>query len=67
MWETSAWAQAWCPRCPVGRTLNYRGDMVAIRIHPQGTVHNGLEAIRARAREPPATRTRIPGRAGAPA
>jgi hypothetical protein len=52
MWETRARAQAWCPRCRFGRTLNYRGDVVATEIHPQATVHNRLKAIRARAANP---------------
>ena len=56
MWETRARAQAWCPRCRFGRTLNFRGDMVATEIHLQATVHNMLKAIRARAREPRAAR-----------
>jgi transposase len=33
-----------------GRTLNYRGDMVATEIHLWAAVHNMLKAIRARAR-----------------
>ncbi len=44
MWETSQ-ARARCPRCRFGRTLNYRGDMVATEIHLQATVHNMLKAI----------------------
>jgi hypothetical protein len=56
MWETSTGAQTWCPCCRFGRTLNFRGDMVATEIHLQATVHNMLKAIRARAREPRAAR-----------
>ena len=56
MWETSARAQAWCPRCRFGRTRNYRGDVVATEIHLHATVHNMLKAIRALAREPRAAR-----------
>jgi hypothetical protein len=52
MWEASAGAQAWCPRCRFGRTLNFRGDMVATEIHLQATVHNMLKAIRARPANP---------------
>ena len=33
-----------------GRTLHYRGDMVATEIHLWAAVHNTLKAIRARAR-----------------
>ena len=33
-----------------GRTLHYRGDMVATEIHLWAAVHNMLKAIRARAR-----------------
>jgi hypothetical protein len=44
VWETSQ-ARAWCPRCRFGRTLNYRGDIVATEIHLQATVHNMLKAI----------------------
>jgi transposase len=33
-----------------GRTLHYRGNMVATEIHLQAAVHNMLKAIRARAR-----------------
>ena len=40
-----------------GRTLNYRGDMVATEIHLQAAVHNILKAIRARA-----CREQTPGR-----
>jgi transposase len=48
-----------------GRTLNYRGTMVATEIHLQAAVHNTLKAIRARAhREHPAT-TPVPGPAAA--
>ena len=56
MWETSARAQAWCPRCRFGRTRNYRGDVVATEIHLHATVHNMLKAIGARACEPRAAR-----------
>ena len=45
MWETSTGAQTWCPCCRFGRTLNFRGDMVATEIHLQATVHNMLKAI----------------------
>lgn len=44
-------ARAWCPRCRFGRTLNYRGDIVATEIHLQATVRNMLKAIRTRVRE----------------
>ena len=33
-----------------GRTLHYRGDMVATEIHLRAAVRNMLKAIRARAR-----------------
>jgi len=52
-----------------GRTLNYRGDMVATELHLWAAVHNMLKAIRARARRerqaatPATTRTPSPAAA----
>jgi hypothetical protein len=39
-----------------GRTLHYRGDMIATELHLWAAAHNLLKAIRARARreQPPA-------------
>lgn len=44
MWETS---QGTGPVSSLrfGRTLNYRGDIVATEIHLQATVHDMLKAI----------------------